>query len=63
MMEKIPLGEAAVYLGVSRRKVWQMVKKDLIQVEKDPLDERKKLISLKELNRLKGVSQISGGNP
>ncbi|HKQ06809.1 MAG TPA: excisionase family DNA-binding protein [Blastocatellia bacterium] len=45
--------EAARYLGVSLPKLRALVKERKITVEKDPLDERKKLIKTAELRKLK----------
>jgi hypothetical protein len=45
MAQKLQLGEAAAYLGVSRQKVWLLVKKGVLQTHKDPLDERGKVSS------------------
>jgi hypothetical protein len=41
---RFPLGEAAKHLGVSRMKLWKMIKNDEIVCHDDPLDHRRKLI-------------------
>lgn len=56
MMDTLPLAQAAQYLGVSRRKVWQLVKKGQLKAERDPLDERRKLVKVQDLERLKETS-------
>ena len=50
---ELPLTEAARFLGVSRNKMWSMVKKNLIPYRKDPLDDRKKLFKESDLAKLK----------
>jgi predicted DNA-binding protein (UPF0251 family) len=47
--------EAATYLGVSRRKVWQLAKDGQFEVIENPLDKREKRVKLSELKRLKGA--------
>jgi excisionase family DNA binding protein len=53
---KITLSEVAAYLGVGRRVVSRLIKEGTIRVRKDPLDSRRKLISLWELDQLKRQS-------
>lgn len=53
---EMPLKEAARYLGVSRSKMWTLVKNNTIPHKKDPLDDRKKLIKVSDLNKLKARS-------
>jgi excisionase family DNA binding protein len=53
---KITLSEVAAYLGVGRRVVSRLVKEGTIRVRKDPLDSRRKLVSLRELDQLKRQS-------
>jgi excisionase family DNA binding protein len=50
---EMPLTEAARFLGVSRAKMWALVKKNVIPFRKDPLDDRKKLFKESDLRRLK----------
>jgi excisionase family DNA binding protein len=52
-MKELSIVEAAEYLGVSRRKVWKLVKQRLLHSRRCPLDERKKLIRLDDLERIK----------
>lgn len=53
---KIMLSEVAAYLGVGRRVVSRLVKEGAIRIRKDPLDSRRKLVSLRELDQLKRQS-------
>jgi predicted urease superfamily metal-dependent hydrolase len=53
---KITLHEAAVYLGVSPGKISRMVRRGQLEVIVDPLDMRKKLVSLRKLEELKRTS-------
>jgi hypothetical protein len=53
MATMMQLGEAADYLGVSRVKMWQMVRDGLIAYEEDALDRRVKLFQVSDLNKLK----------
>lgn len=54
--QRIMLGEVAEYLGVGRRVVSRLVKEGVIKVRRDPLDHRRKLVSVYELNKLKKQS-------
>jgi hypothetical protein len=45
--------EVPAYLGVSYYKVWQLIKNNKLPVMKDPLDDRKKLIKVADLDKLK----------
>ena len=58
--ELATISEAARYLGVSRTKVWQLVKNNIIPYQKDPLDDRKKLVRKSDLNKLKLASTNAG---
>lgn len=49
--------EGAAYLGVSRDKMWRLIKSGKIPARKDPLDERRKLIKTSDLKRLKEQSK------
>ena len=51
------LTEAAKYLGVSRGKMCALIKKKIILFQRDPLDDRKKLIKISDLKKLKGASK------
>jgi excisionase family DNA binding protein len=59
--ELATISEAARYLGVSRTKIWQLVKNNIIPHQKDPLDDRKKLLRMTDLNKLK-LASTNGGN-
>jgi hypothetical protein len=50
---KIKLGDVAEYLGVSHRVIERLVKEGTIKPTRDPLDHRRKLVSTKQLDRLK----------
>jgi excisionase family DNA binding protein len=58
--ELATISEAARFLGVSRTKVWQLVKNNIIPYQKDPLDDRKKLIRKADLEQLKRASSNYG---
>jgi excisionase family DNA binding protein len=58
--ELATISEAARFLGVSRTKVWQLVKNNIIPYQKDPLDDRKKLIRKTDLEQLKRASANFG---
>lgn len=49
--------EGAAYLGVSRDKMWRLIKSGKLQTRRDPLDERKKLLKKSDLRKLKEASQ------
>ena len=53
MMEMLTVGEAAEYLGVSRTKVWTMVKEGVLMAAQNPLDKREHLIPLHDLQQLR----------
>jgi excisionase family DNA binding protein len=57
MSQYITVTEAAKYLKVSRRKLSRLIQKgDLVPV-KDKLDERKKLLPIRDLDKLKEPSK------
>lgn len=58
MQQMKPLGEAADYLGVSTVKMWQLVRDGLLKTYADPLDKRRKLFKLVDLNRFKKYSTV-----
>jgi len=58
---KITLGEVPGYLGVGRRVVSRLVKEGVIRTRKDPLDSRRKLVSMRELDHLKRQSSKKFG--
>jgi len=58
MQQMKPLGEAADYLGVSTVKMWQLVRDGHLKTYSDPLDKRRKLFKLADLNRLKKYSTV-----
>jgi hypothetical protein len=54
--EKMRLGEAARYLGVSAGKVRRLVEEGRLGCDIDPLDKRRRLVKVAELERLKQSS-------
>lgn len=54
--QRIMLGEVAKYLGVGWRVVSRLIKEGVIKVRRDPLDHRRKLVSVRELEKLKRQS-------
>lgn len=57
---RMTLTQAADYLGISQRKMAYMVKDGEIKFTVDPLDRRRKLVSVAELDSLKQQS-LGGG--
>lgn len=49
----LTLGEAARFLGISRKKMWSLVRDKLISAHTSPLDRRKKLFNKSDLEKLK----------
>jgi len=49
----LTLGEAANFLGISRKKMWSLVKDKQISAHTSPLDRRKKLFKKLDLEKLK----------
>ena len=54
------MSEVAAYLGVSQRVVDRLVRQGQIKAVRDPLDNRRKLVSIRELDELKQQSLASG---
>ena len=54
--KKIRLGEVPAYLGVSSRVVERLLREGAIKPVRDPLDHRRKLVSVEQLDRLKKES-------
>lgn len=54
--ELYSIQEAAEYLGVSRVRIWKLVKEGVLITIKDSLDSRKSLISKEQLDKLKKTS-------
>jgi excisionase family DNA binding protein len=57
MADTVTVAEAAARLGVSRQKVWALVKEGVLEARQNPLDKRQKLIPVAALHRLE-----PGGN-
>ncbi len=53
------MSEVAAYLGVSQRVVDRLVRQGQIKAVRDPLDNRRKLVSIRELDELKRQSLAS----
>jgi hypothetical protein len=53
---KIKLGDVGSYLGVGWRVVGRLLKEGKIKPVRDPLDNRRKLVSTRELDQLKETS-------
>jgi hypothetical protein len=51
--ETLNLSQAAVFLGVSERKIWLMVRAGEIESLRNPLDKREKRFRKKDLLKLK----------
>lgn len=54
---ELTVTEGAAYLGVSRNKIWKIIKSGELATRKDPLDERRKLVKKADLQRLKERSK------
>jgi len=52
----LTLREAAEFLGVSRKKMWSLVKEKVISAHTSPLDRRKKLFKKSDLEKLREAS-------
>lgn len=57
MPELLDVGEAAKYLAVSRKKIWELTKDKLLVAAQDPLDKRRRLFKLSDLKKLKEASR------
>lgn len=59
---KLTLQEAARYLGVSRRKMGGLVKDGEVEFTIDPLDRRRHLVGVSQLDELKrrSVGRVKG---
>jgi excisionase family DNA binding protein len=53
MDQSVNVTEAAARLGVSRRKVWQLIREGTLPYQRDPVDRRQKLIPVDALNDLR----------
>jgi excisionase family DNA binding protein len=51
--EYVTLGEATEVLGVSRFKVWQLVREGVLPTFVSPLDRRQKLVRREDLDQLR----------
>ena len=45
--------EARQYLGISKTKIWRLVKEGKLATYKDPLDKRKRLVLKSDIEKLK----------
>lgn len=57
---KMTFTRAAAYLGVSPRKMGRIAKEQGLKVTVDPLDRRRKLLKVKDLDKLKEASLGEG---
>lgn len=57
MNEMLTAREAQEYLGVSKRKMWQLLKSGAVQTQDDPLDARLKLVRKSDLDALMARSK------
>jgi hypothetical protein len=57
MADEMTVTEAARWLGVSRSKIWALLREGTLEAHQNPLDKREKLITLAALRKLKGQSQ------
>lgn len=51
--EFMSMTEAREYLGISKTKIWRLVKEGAIKTYEDPLDKRKHLVRLRDVEKLK----------
>jgi DNA-binding MarR family transcriptional regulator len=58
--EKIKIGEIGKYLGVGGRVAERLIKSGVIPYERDPLDQRCKLVKVSDLDKLKRESLRKG---
>ena len=59
--KRISMSEVGAYLGVSQRVVDRLVRQGQIKAVRDPLDNRRKLVSVRELDELKQRSLAPPG--
>ena len=58
--EFLTLKEAQDYLGVSKTKMWSLVKSGIVRTYEDPLDRRKKLVRREDVGRLRHPRASAG---
>lgn len=58
--EFLSLKEAQAYLGVSKTKMWRLVKSGSVRTYEDPLDSRKKLVRREDAEELKRPRPTGG---
>jgi excisionase family DNA binding protein len=65
MQKTVTVTEAAQRLGVSRSKIWSLLREGVLEAERNPLDKRQKLIPVASLQKLQDHAQAdaSGGRP
>ena len=56
--EFLTLKEAREYLGVSKAKMWRLVKEGALSVYSDILDKRKRLVKKADVEKLRQPRQI-----
>lgn len=62
MPDSMTVREAAGYLGVSRTKIWTLIKEGSLPAARNPLDKRERLIPLSAIQRLQQEAD-AGGEP
>ena len=53
IVEFLSMKEAQEYLGVSRMKMWRLVKQGIIPAYSDSLDRRKRLVRKEDIEKLR----------
>jgi excisionase family DNA binding protein len=52
-IEYLTMTEAREYLGVSKPKMWRLVKQGVLPAYSDPLDKRKRLVRKDDIEKLR----------
>lgn len=60
MQETMSIGEAATYLGVSRTKIWTLIKEGRLTARQNPLDKREHLVPASAVQELRDQGKASG---
>jgi excisionase family DNA binding protein len=53
MQDSVTVSEAARLLGVSRSKIWSLLREGVLTARSNPLDRRERLIAVEEIERLR----------
>jgi excisionase family DNA binding protein len=62
MQETVTVSEAARLLGVSRSKVWSLLREGALTARSNPLDKRERLIEVEELEWLRHQSRTASAS-